>query len=146
MELQLLFYKGLLGVIGLMLFAAGIVDVRKKQISRVQIILLLLACCAVIPFKKETGIADVAGGLAVGFCAVGVSVATREQIGRGDSIVITALGIALGARKCLLVVFAASFLACIAAIAVLAFRIGGRQTRLPFLPAVFAGYVVCFMI
>ena len=79
----MLFYKGLLGVIGLMLFAAGIVDVRKKQISRVQIILLLLACCAVIPFKKETGIADVAGGLAVGFCAVGVAVAGEGEVGRG---------------------------------------------------------------
>ena len=72
-----------------------------------------------------------------------MSIATREQIGRGDGIVIAAVGIALGARKCLLVVFTASFLMAAAAIVVLIFRKGGRQTRLPFLPAIFVGYAVC---
>lgn len=146
LEVQLFFYKGIMAVIGLMLFVAGIVDIGKRQISRGQIILLLLACCAVIPLKGGFGVADAAGGLAVGLCAIGISVATREQIGKGDGIVIAAIGIALGARKCLLVVFMASFMMCVAAIFVLVLGKGGRQTRLPFLPAIFTGYVLCFVI
>ncbi|MDE5697490.1 MAG: prepilin peptidase [Lachnospiraceae bacterium] len=144
--LQLILYRTLMAVIGLLLLAAGIVDMRKRQISRAQILILLLVCCAVIPLKNESGVIDAVGGLAIGLCAIGVSVATREQIGRGDGIVIAAVGIALGARKCLLVVFIASFMMSVAAIVVLSFRKGGRQTRLPFLPAIFAGYLLCFLL
>lgn len=143
--IQLIVYKLMMAGIGMLLFAAGIVDFRKRQISVGMILALLLLCCAVIPLKRDSGVPDALGGLTVGLCAVGLSVATREQIGKGDGIVIAALGIALGARKCLLVVFAASFVMCIAAILVLLFRKGGRQTRLPFLPAVFAGYLLCVL-
>lgn len=144
-EIQWIMYRVLLVAIGMLLFTAGIVDIRKRQISRGQILLLLLVCCALVPLKKESGIIDAAGGLAIGLCAVGVSVATREQIGMGDGIVIAAVGIAFGARKCLLIVCTASFMMCAAAILVLLFRKGGRQTRLPFLPAVFAGYLLCVL-
>ena len=141
--IQLTLYQLLMVAIGILLLAAGIVDIRKRQISRVQLLIILLVCCAVIPLKQEFGVVDAVGGLSIGLCAIGVSIATREQIGRGDGIVIAAVGIALGARKCLLVVFTASFLMAAAAIVVLIFRKGGRQTRRPFLPAIFVGYAVC---
>ena len=141
--IQLTLYQLLMVAIGILLLAAGIVDIRKRQISRVQLLIILLVCCAVSPLKQEFGVVDAVGGLSIGLCAIGVSIATREQIGRGDGIVIAAVGIALGARKCLLVVFTASFLMAAAAIVVLIFRKGGRQTRLPFLPAIFVGYAVC---
>lgn len=141
--LQLIFYHIFMAAIGILLLAAGITDIRKRQISRRWLILLLLVCCAVIPLKEGGGVVDAVGGLAIGLCAIGVSVATREQIGKGDGIVIAAVGIALGTRRCLLVVFTASFMMAIAAIFVLIFRKGGRQTRLPFLPAIFVGYVLC---
>lgn len=144
--LQLIFYHILMAAIGILLLAAGITDMRKRQISRIRLITLLLVCCAVIPLKEESGVVDAVGGLAIGLCAIGVSIATREQIGKGDGIVIAAVGIALGARRCLLVVFTASFMMSILAIFVLIFRKGGRQTRLPFLPAIFAGYVLCVIL
>lgn len=141
--MQLTIYKVFMFLIGTLLFVAGIVDIRKRQISRKQILLLLLVCCASLPLKKDFNGLDAMGGLAVGLCAVGVSAATREQIGRGDGIVIAAVGLALGARKCLWLVFMASFIMCAAAVFVLLLKKGGRQTKLPFLPAIFAGYVLC---
>lgn len=143
---QLFIYRVFIVVIGILLFAAGIVDMKRKQISRGMILLLMLVCCAVIPFKKDFNIIDAAGGLTIGLCAIGVSLATREQIGKGDGLVIAAVGLALGAHKCILVVCIASFAMCVAAIIVLLFRKGNRQTRLPFLPAVFAGYLLCFIL
>ena len=143
LEIRLIIYKGLMAAIGLTLFVAGIVDIQKRQISRKQIVILLFLCCAVIPIKENFGILDAAGGLTIGLCAIGVSIATKEQIGRGDGIVIAAIGIALGAYKCIWMVFTASFMMCVAAIGVLLLKKGGRQTKLPFLPAVFAGYVLC---
>ena len=145
LAIQSMIYMALMAAIGLLLFVAGVVDIRKRQISRGQLLLLLFVCCAVIPVKKDFGIIDAVGGLTIGLCVVGVSIATREQIGKGDGFVIAAVGIALGMRKCLWVLFAASFVMCAVAIVVLIFRKGGRQTRLPFLPAMFAGYLLCFL-
>ncbi len=143
MEIQLIIYKILMVAIGVLLFAAGVTDIRTKQIGRRQLLLLLLVCLAVIPMKKDFGLLNAVGGLTIGLGVIGVSVATREQIGRGDGIVIAAMGIALGARKCIWLICVSSAIMCAAAIVVLLLKRGGRQTRLPFLPAVFAGYVLC---
>lgn len=51
--LQLMVYRILMAAIGLVLFAAGIVDIRRRQIGRVQLLILLLLCCAVIPLKRS---------------------------------------------------------------------------------------------
>lgn len=145
LDIQLIVYRVLIAAIGLLLLATGIVDIRTRQIGIKQLLLLLLVCCAVIPFKEDFNLLDTAGGASIGLCAVGVSVATREQIGKGDGIVIAAMGIALGARECLCMVFAASFVMCMAAIVVLLMKKGSRQTRLPFLPALFVGYLLCMV-
>lgn len=142
-ETQLTIYKVFMVLIGVLLFVAGVVDIRERKICRKQLILLLVLCCAAVLLKGDFNLFDAAVGLAVGLCAVGVSVATREQIGKGDGIVIAAMGIVLGARKCLWLVAAASFMMSAAAILVLLLGRGGRQTKLPFLPAIFAGYLLC---
>ena len=144
--IQLFIYNILTTVIGILLFAAGIVDMKRKQISRGMLLLLFMVCCVAIPFKKDLNIFDTIGGFTIGLCAIGVSIATREQIGKGDGIVIAAVGIALGAHKCILVVCTASFVMCVAAIIILLFKKGNRQTRLPFLPAIFVGYLICFIL
>lgn len=135
-------YKVLLAAIGVILFAAGITDIRNRQVGRGLLLVLALSCIAALPFQEEFRIYDALGGLAVGLCAVGVSMASRGQIGKGDGIVIAAVGVVLGFRDCLAAVCVASLLMCTAAIAVLLCRKGNRNTRLPFLPAVFAGYAL----
>ena len=107
--------------------------------------MLMLVCLAAAVFKEDFGIMDAAGGLAIGLCTIGVSIASREQIGRGDGMVIAMLGFVMGVRKCLAVVGMASVLMCMAAIVVLVMKKGNRRTRLAFLPALFAGYVLCIV-
>lgn len=140
--MNIILYKILMIMIGVLLLAAGIADIRKNQISRGMILTLLLTCFAVIPFKEDYCIYDAVGGLSIGLCAIGVSVVSREQIGRGDGMVIAAIGLVLGAYRCMAVVCAASLLMCVVSIAVLILKKGTKQTRLPFLPAVFVGYAV----
>lgn len=138
-----LIYNIFIVVIGILLFAAGITDIRKKQINRGFLLVLMLVCFAAIPFKEDFGIYEAAGGFAIGLCSIGISMMSREQIGRGDGIVIAAVGLVLGARRCMAAVFAAAFIMCIIAIIILLLKRGNRHTKLPFLPAVFAGYVIC---
>ena len=138
-------YQILIVAIGILLFIAGVSDIKKRQVNRRFLLTLMVVCLAAVLFKSDFGIMDAAGGLAIGLCAIGISMASREQIGRGDGIVIAAVGFVLGVRKCLAVVSTASILMCAAAIIVLIMKKGNRRTRLAFLPALFAGYVVCGM-
>ena len=140
--MNIILYKFLMIMIGVVLLAAGIADIRRKQISRGMILVLLLTCLAAIPFKADYHIYDALGGMTIGLCAIGVSVVSREQIGRGDGMVITAIGLILGAYSCMAVVCVASLLMCVVSIAVLVSKKGTKQTRLPFLPAVFVGYAM----
>ena len=61
-------------------------------------------------------------------------------------MVVAAVGIAFGARRCFLVLSTASFVMCMIAVGVLLLKKGARQTRLPFLPALFAGYLLCIVL
>lgn len=141
--MHLTIQNSLIIIIGALLLIAGITDIRKQIISRRLLEILFIVCLATVPFMTQNSLFSMIGGLVIGFCAIGISMVSREQIGRGDGIVITAIGLVLGARQCLLVVCIASLLMSLIAIGILLLRRGNRQTRLPFLPAIFAGYVFC---
>lgn len=135
---------------GLLLFVAGIMDLKSKTIRR-EIILVLMAVCFAGAFlrvyvNKEFGLWEVAGGVLIGLCAIGVSMASEEQIGRGDGLVIAAIGLILGFRKCLFAVCMASIIMTLVSVIILILRKGNRKTRLPFIPALFAGYVLCMTV
>lgn len=136
-------YRVLSVTVGVLLLAAGITDIRKRQISRRFLMLLMLVCIAAVLFRGSFAIMDAAGGIAIGFCVIGISMISREQIGRGDGIVIAMIGLVLGFRRCLAAVSVASLLMSAAAIVVLLFKKGNRRTQLAFLPALFVGYVLC---
>lgn len=136
-------YRVLIVTVGVLLLAAGITDIRKRQISRRFLMLLMLVCIAAVLFRGSFAIMDAAGGIAIGFCVIGISMISREQIGRGDGIVIAMIGLVLGFRRCLAAVSVASLLMSAAAIVVLLFKKGNRRTQLAFLPALFVGYVLC---
>jgi leader peptidase (prepilin peptidase)/N-methyltransferase len=81
-------------------------------------------------------------GTLVGICAIGISIISDGQIGRGDGYVIASLGLVLGFRGSLVVVCISSMVMCIIAVIMLIFKKGNRKTKLPFIPALFAGYVI----
>ncbi len=129
-------------VVGVLLLIAGITDIRKRQISRRLLMLLTLVCIVAVLVRGSFAVMA-AGGMAIGLCVIGISMISREQIGRGDGIVIAVIGLVLGFRRCLAVVSVASLVMCAAAIVVLLFKKGNRRTQLAFLPALFVGYVLC---
>lgn len=133
-------------MIGLLLFAAAVMDLKRKSISRGLIFALMIVCLVGIFVREDFGIWNAVSGAALGFCAVGLSMVSREQIGRGDGLVIAALGLVLGFRECLAVVCLASVLMALVSVVVLLLKKGNRNTRLPFIPALFVGYVTCMLI
>lgn len=143
-------YLGFAVIIGVLLFMAGAMDLKSKTISREMILVLMIVCFAGAFIKvfinKEFGIWEIIGGVLIGFCAIGLSMVSRDQIGRGDGLVIVAIGLVLGFRKCLFAVCMASIIMTLVSVIVLILRKGNRNTRLPFIPALFAGYVMCMTV
>jgi leader peptidase (prepilin peptidase)/N-methyltransferase len=129
-------------LIGIMLFVAGIVDIRKLSISRRYIVLLGAACIAALLTQKRPSLITALSGTLIGMCALGISLIAGEQLGRGDGFVLVAIGLVLGFRGSLVVVSIASIIMCIIAIVMLAFKKGNKKTKLPFIPAIFAGYSI----
>lgn len=139
-------FLGITVIIGLLLFAAAVLDLKNKKVSRSLIFVLLLVSFAGIFVRTDFGIWNAAGGALIGFCAVGLSIISKEQIGRGDGLVIAALGIVLGFRECLAAVCLASMIMALVSVVILLLKKGNRNTRLPFIPALFVGYVTCALI
>lgn len=139
-------FLGITVIMGLLLFVAAVMDLRSRQISRGFILVLMLVGFTSIFVKADFEIWNAVGGALIGLCAVGLSMISEEQIGRGDGLVIVALGIALGFRECLATVCLASVIMALVSIVILLLKKGNRKTKLPFIPALFVGYVTCVLI
>ena len=140
-------YFIIIGIVGMLLFLAGVMDFKSKTISRGIILALMIVCLmgAVIKIfmNKEFGLWEAAGGVLTGLCTIGLSMVSREQIGRGDGLVIAAIGLILGFRKCLFAICIASIIMTLVSVIILVLQKGNRNTKLPFIPALFVGYVIC---
>lgn len=137
---------GIYGLEGLLLFLAGIEDVRKKEIRIIYIVAMGIIACLGCLFRPNHTWYGALGGLLIGLCMFGISLISEEQIGRGDGLVIAVLGLFFGVRNTLgMVCFASLFMLPIALLAIL-MKKGKRKIRLPFLPALFLGYVMTFLL
>lgn len=137
---------GIYGLEGLLLLIAGIEDVKKREIRIIYIAaMVLVACCGYI-VRQEHSWYGALGGLFIGLCMYGISMISEEQIGKGDGLVIGALGILCGVRNTLGMVCFASLFMLPAAFVVILLKKEKKKTRLPFLPALFLGYVMTFLL
>lgn len=136
---------GIYGLEGLLLFLAGIEDIRKREIHLLYIAAMGIVACLGFVFMQDKSWYGAIGGLFVGLCMLGISVISEEQIGRGDGLVTGALGILCGVRDTLgIVCFASLFMLPAAFLAILLKK--GKRIRLPFLPALFLGYVMMLLL
>lgn len=133
---------GIYGLEGLLLFMAGIEDIRKKEISVIYLAAMgIVALCGCV-CRENFNWYGAAGGFLVGLCMIAVSQMSGEQIGRGDGMVVAALGILCGVRNTLGIVCFASIFMLVPVCILLVGKRGNRKTRLPFLPALFLGYLM----
>ncbi len=59
---------------------------------------------------------------------------TKQAVGYGDGIIIILLGLSLGLKRCVTVVFTGLILSSVVSVFILLMKKGSRQTRLPFVP------------
>ena len=137
---------GIYGMEGLLLFLAGIEDMKKREIRMIYIVAMGLVACLGCFFRQNYNWYGAIGGVLIGVSMLGISLISEEQIGRGDGLVIAAIGLFFGVRNTLgMVCFASLFMLPIAFVVIL-IKKEKKKIRLPFLPALFLGYVVTILL
>lgn len=128
-------------VLGILAGLSGY-DLKRKRVV-VPVVVLFGAMAVLYRLWCGNGAFELLVGLVPGMLLLLVSYCTRESIGRGDGMVLCALGIYCGCRKILAILGMALLLAAMLAIVLLALRRVGRKTELPFLPCLCAAYLLC---
>lgn len=85
---------------------------------------------------------NVLEGISIGVIICILSKATGNRIGSGDGLIIAVIGMFMGLRATLFCTGAAFLLASVAALFLLCIKRAGRNYNMPFVPYIFAAYVV----
>lgn len=119
-------------------------DIKKKMIPVIPIVLtgILLA-----GYRLWTGVGLIVPGLGLlpGIVLLIAALCTKESIGYGDGLVFCMIGIGCGVQKTMAVLGLSLLAAALTAMVVLVTRKGNRKTKLPFLPCILLGYLLCLI-
>lgn len=122
----------------------SVYDLKWKKVV-VWAVLLSGVFVLVYRIVSGAGISELLAGLVPGLVLLLVSRCTRESIGIGDGLVLCVLGLFCGLRQVLAVLGMALVLSAALAMVLLVLKKAGRKTELPFLPCLFAGYLLCVL-
>ena len=129
------------GLVAILLMAMAYRDWRTKQISCLSLVLMAALVLVLRMLFVEDTIWSTLGGIAVGISFFFISKYSRESIGYGDSWLILLLGIFIGGKMIMEVIFTASFLAALYSIGYGLARGWNRKNTIPFIPFLAAAYV-----
>ena len=129
---------------GLVAVLLGIIadrDLRTKQISCLSLVLMAVLVLVLRMIFVEDSMWSTLGGVAVGISFFFISKYSRESVGYGDSWLILLLGIFLGGKMIMELVFVASFLAALYSIGYGFIRGWNRKNTIPFIPFLTLAYL-----
>lgn len=131
------------------LIPCSIHDIRTRSVPMVW--LVIGGACAVLVggsrvYLGTTSVWNLLVALSPGALLLALSWLTRQQIGYGDGIAVSILGIMLGSPGIYLALMLALVLSSLWSIGILATRRGNRHTQLPWLPFLAAGVVITALI
>lgn len=126
---------------GMILFMASIEDWKKKQIHIGYLIAMAVVSMAGIIIENKSWYEAIVGA-SIGICMFGLAMLTNEQIGKGDGLLVAAMGCYLGIRECLSIISTASFILCIISVMLIIVKKCRKETRLAFIPIIFTAYMI----
>jgi len=128
-------------IVAVLLMVMAYRDLRTKQISCLSLVVMAVLVLALRMLFVEDTIWSTLGGVAVGISFFFISKYSRESVGYGDSWLIFLLGIFLGGKKVMEVIFTASFLAALFSVGYGLVRGWNRKNTIPFIPFLAVAYV-----
>lgn len=128
-------------VVSLFLMIAAYKDWRTKRISVLFLFVMSVVMIGIRLLIIEESLLSTLGGVAIGVVFFMLSKCTKESVGYGDSWLILLLGIFLGGKRMLEIVFWAAFFAGLFSLAH-CIRYGwSRKQTIPFIPSLAVAYI-----
>lgn len=128
------------GLVGIGLLGNAWIDIRKKEISLLLTALIGLALLVCLPFRSDIRPVEALLGIAVGLGVMGISKATRGQIGMGDGILFCMTGAGIGVWSNVELLILSLFLSSFTSIVFLVLRRLTLKESVPFVPFLGLGY------
>lgn len=138
-------YIGIIGI-GLLLLLCTLEDIKTRRLNLWHILII-------VPFiifdlvertiiEPEVSWIGRVSGLIIGIIFIVLSKLTKGQIGMGDGILISVIGVMLGGLQSLEVITYSFFASSIVAIILLTFFKMGKKKTIPFVPFLLLGYIM----
>ena len=126
----------------LFLGTMSLYDLKTRRLPGLSIILGLVSVVLIrIAFKGQPATSYLAA-MVVGILFIAVSYITKEKIGYGDSLIILFIGILLGFENLLFIVFTALVMSAVTGVAMIMIKGFKRNLSLPFVPFMFAAFLL----
>lgn len=133
------------GMMACFLGMAAYTDIKRRVIS-VRLLKLLTVFSVLIVILRQENLWNTLGGMGIGILFLLISKCSREQIGYGDSWLIFVLGIYVGAKNLIWILFAASFGAGIFSMFFCMVHKWNRRYSIPFIPFLAAAFLGVVML
>ena len=132
---------------GIMLGVMGAFSIYDLKYKKIPIWAVILFGVAVLLYRLDVGvgIGELLAGIVPGAGLLLTAFCTKESIGFGDGMVLCVLGLFLGIKGSLAVLGMALVFAALLAAVLLVLKRAGKKTELPFLPCLFAGYLISLL-
>ena len=132
-------------ILGVYLFVLAADDMLHKSVRAGLLATgILPVVLSFIPDLNEVGILQRTAGVMPGVLVIVAAVLTKEKIGYGDGIVISIAGAVMGIAGICKVLMLSFLILPAYSVAMLARGRLNKRSRIPFLPFLFAGYLLLF--
>ena len=129
----------------LLMAAASVSDIRKKEISMWLILIMAIVSLGGTAWEIYSGrmsIADCAVSLIPAFIMLLISFVSRQGMGYGDGILVLSISMVFGIYRLLVGLSVAFFMTGVLSIVLITIKRAKRNDRLPFIPFILVGMVV----
>ncbi len=127
--------------VGIGLGICAVWDWKRREIPVWLLLTFQAVALGTAIFCSEETLESRVAAFGIGMLFFLISKITNQAIGYADSWIILSLGIYLGIKKLLLVLFVASFIAAMVSLVILWNRKWNRKDTIPFIPFLIFGYM-----
>lgn len=128
-------------VITIFLILSTLIDLRKKEVNISLCISVALVGLIYEIFISKTDIVSIILGILPGIFLMLTSIVTNEEVGKGDAVILSTIGIFLGLKKTILVLIYALFSTIIIGGILLLIRKKNKKYKIPFVPFILFSYI-----
>lgn len=128
-------------VITIFLILSTLIDLRKKEVNISLCISVALVGLIYEIYISKTDILSIILGILPGIFLMLTSIVTNEEVGKGDAVILSTIGIFLGLKKTILVLIYALFSTIIIGGILLLIRKKNKKYKIPFVPFILFSYI-----